>query len=222
MAKLITFEGIDGGGKTSCIDALGQHLTNMGYNVRYAKERDVENDELTQALAPFMMKEKRKELSPIEILFVILTIRSHYHKIVLGDLIKEKDTIILMDRYYDSTFAYNYSKEFQETCDFMRISPKTLFNMLHHFATHGDYIIPDRTYLLDVDIDSAYIYSYQRDGYALYNKEELIGFRDRYMMMAKSNPERIKVIDSNNPLHQVIDTVKVDLDGWLQEKRIMP
>jgi thymidylate kinase len=161
-----------------------------------------------------MMCEKRKQLSQIEILFIILAIRSHYHDKVLSDLLREKDAIVLMDRYIDSTFAYNFSEEFKYTCEYMNMSPKTMFNMLHHITTHGDYIKPDRTYFLDIDVDVGYTYAYNRDGYALYTKEQLKNIRERYIYLANQNKERIVTIDSNRPLQNVKMDVVKDFDNW--------
>jgi len=100
--KLIVFEGGDGSGKTTHIEALRATLEARGFPVRVTREPG--GTSLGKIIRAILF-DKRNELSPEEEIFLFFTDRSyHLRKVVLPSL--EKGMFILQDRSYFSTWAY--------------------------------------------------------------------------------------------------------------------
>ena len=99
MGKLITFEGLDGVGKTTIVDAIYSILNEKG--IKSVRTREPGGTYYAECIRKLL---KEHKCSPKAQLFALISARcSHV------DLIDEyihKGNIVLCDRYIDSTFAY--------------------------------------------------------------------------------------------------------------------
>ena len=100
--SFVTFEGIDGSGKTTQIDLLKKH---------FLKQKDViftanpGETHLGTELRKILLHRKNLKLSEInEMLLFFTGIQDNFEKIILPALSGKK--IVYCDRYYDSTIAY--------------------------------------------------------------------------------------------------------------------
>lgn len=97
---IITFEGVDGSGKTTLATKLFSVLKNKGYKVHYYKEDIV--DSFSYSIRKFLQDQS---ISSEEKTFLFFTLRSHLVRNYLSEL--DGNYIILIDRFIDSTVVYD-------------------------------------------------------------------------------------------------------------------
>ena len=133
----ISFEGVDGSGKSTQIDLLKINIEKIGYKCVVFKEPGTT---LVGSKIRKILKDYKQvgELTTITELFLFAASRSELvDKKIKPNLTKDK-TVIIVDRYIDSTLAYQgYGRGF----DLDKI------NYINKIATQG--IKPDITFLLD-------------------------------------------------------------------------
>ncbi len=98
--RLITFEGIDGAGKSSHIDAVSQWLTQNGREVVVTREPG--GTPLAETLRELVLHQSMDPLT--EALLVFAARRDHLQQRILPALAQGCD--VLCDRFTDATFAY--------------------------------------------------------------------------------------------------------------------
>ena len=99
-ARFITFEGIDGAGKSTHIDAVAQRLRDAGATVLCTREPG--GTELAEKLRELVLHSPMDALT--EALLVFAARRDHLQQ-VIGPALARGDTV-LCDRFTDATFAY--------------------------------------------------------------------------------------------------------------------
>src|SRR3989338_9369947 len=98
----ITFEGIDGSGKTTQIDLLKKHFSGRKDVIFTANPGETQ---LGKELRKILLHRNDLKLSEINEMFLFFTgIQDNYEKVILPAISQEKN--VLCDRYYDSTIAY--------------------------------------------------------------------------------------------------------------------
>ena len=99
-ARFITFEGIDGAGKTTHIEALAQRLSGRGEKVLCTREPG--GTPLAERLRELLLHQPMDSLT--EVLLVFAARRDHLQQIILPAL--AGGSTVLCDRFTDATFAY--------------------------------------------------------------------------------------------------------------------
>lgn len=129
---LIVFEGIDGAGKTTQAEILQAKLEKLGYNVVYYREP-------SQGKWGRKIKRKAKfadSLTPEEELSLFQKDREENVRKNLRPSLEKREVVIL-DRYYFSTIAYQGAKG---------IDPESIRQMNEEFA-----VKPDLVFIMDID-----------------------------------------------------------------------
>lgn len=194
----ISFEGIDGCGKTTQIELLKKYLNEKKYETIVTLEPG--GCEIGKNLREILLFHKGY-VSDIAEMFLYLADRAqHIQEIVLKNI--NEGRIVLCDRCIDSTVAYQ---------GYGRKGNIEQINLLNKIATNG--IEPDLTIVFDVDIETAQ----KRIGNTKDRMEkEGIEFhkrvREGYLELAKNYPKRIKVINSNQEIEKVFSDLKSIID----------
>jgi dTMP kinase len=121
----------------------------------------------------------------------------------------EKGAWVLADRFVDATFAYQ---------GFGRGFDLEGLGRIQQWATGG--LMPDKTVLLDCDVDLAMSRLHARDG-TNRDRIELEGMafqrkvRDGYRALAREQPARFLVLDASRPLEEVVEQLRKRF--WLAE-----
>ncbi|WP_136797971.1 dTMP kinase [Desulfosediminicola ganghwensis] len=133
--RLIVFEGIDGTGKTTQIPLLADYLTNLGHKVQVTREPTTgQYGQKIRELYVQRTSVSREE----ELQLFIADRREHIEQLVMPAL--EKGEIVLCDRYYLSTAAYQGANGFD---------PMEIIK-LNQFAPE-----PDIALIFEVSVDTS-------------------------------------------------------------------
>lgn len=101
--QFITFEGIDGSGKSTQIRLLDQHLRNRGYKTLVT--RNPGGTKIGQDIRKILVDTSYSEIVPeAEIMLFLADRLQHIHEVIKPALLN--DVVVLCDRYHDSSLAY--------------------------------------------------------------------------------------------------------------------
>jgi len=184
----VTFEGVEGSGKTTVANLVAENLRQKGLTVTVTAEPGDTSvgSHIRQLLATVDERTAWTEA------FLFLADRAeHVAKVIKPAL--EQGKIVLCDRFTDSTIAYQ---------GFGLGLPLEWLMQLNNIATNG--LVPDLTLLLDIDPEAGLKRS-QRE--TVFERRSL-DFHQRvrwgYLWLAKQEPHRVKVIDASQPLEAVL------------------
>jgi dTMP kinase len=199
--RFITFEGPEGGGKTTQARRLIQRLEEAGTRVVYTREPGgTPTGELIRGL---LQHETSGEhvCAESEVLLFAASRAQLVRRVILPAL--ASGSWVVCDRFADSTTAYQgYGRGF----------PLEQINAINSFAV-GE-AIPDLTFLLDLDVERGMERLAGRQGgagaYDRIEREELAfhrRVRDGYLEIARREAGRFRVIDAGRPADSVADEV---------------
>jgi dTMP kinase len=200
----ITFEGIDGSGKSTQLRLLNNFLRAHGCDAVVTREPGgtTLGLRLREALLDAL-----EEVDPLTELLVFAADRAqHVRRMVVPAL--ESGAVVISDRYADATVAYQGAG---------RGFPPELISQIVQLATGG--LKPDLTLLFDVSIEESTNRTTRRSGknqagksgrdrLDIENAEFHARVRDAYLKIADAEPERVKVIDTSGPVERTHDRVK--------------
>ena len=179
----ITFEGIEGSGKSSLIVKLKKYFKNSRIETLFSKEPG--GTDLGKEIRNVLLDLKSSISSEAELLLLMADRAEHVQKKIQPNLLKNK--VIFCDRYIDSTLAYQGSGR-----NLDKKAIKELFNVFN-------FPVPDLTILLDVPVQVGLERARKRNELDRFEKEDLNfheNIRKAYLDLAKNNSERIVLFDS--------------------------
>ncbi len=199
----ITFEGIDGCGKSTQLNHLATYLESLGHTV--CVTRNPGGSEFGKALRAILLHSKCYVPSFSETLLFIADRTEHMETVVLPAL--KKGHIVLCDRHLDSTVAYQ---------GYGRGLDIDLIHQLNHQAIQGR--TPDLTFLFDGD-PTLLSQRVQNRGEADRLEAETLSFFERtrhgFLEIASSNPERVKKLDATKNIKSLQKDVLELLEPFL-------
>ncbi|MEX0929514.1 MAG: dTMP kinase [Balneolales bacterium] len=138
---LITFEGIDGSGKSTQIQLLHEKLVQEGYPVSVFREPG--GTKISEKIRELLL-DQDNDIDPVTEALLFSSARSRLVSEVLKPRIQAGEMVIL-DRYYDSTVAYQgYGRQ---------ALPLNDLHELNKIASRG--LVPDITFYLKIDIEQS-------------------------------------------------------------------
>ena len=208
----ITFEGIDGCGKTTQLRMLAGELRVRGLPV--VATREPGGTPLGQKLRTALLDVK-EEVDPLAELLVFAADRAqHVRKHLLPAL--QRNQIVLSDRYADATVAYQGAG---------RGFKPELIEEIVQLATDG--LKPDLTLLFDLSVADAAIRTRKRvqnkrtDRMDAEKEDFHTRVRDAYVEIAKSEPDRFRVIDARGSVDETQRRVMEIVIPFLEERGLL-
>ena len=186
--KFITFEGIDGCGKSTQAKRLLLHLNKIGIPALLTLEPG--GTKIGSYIRRILLDPKNKDISELTELFLYLADRSQHLKEVIEPSLR-KGVWVVSDRFYDATLAYQ---------GFGRGISKDFILMLNDKICGN--IKPDVTFLLDCPVEIAMKRRSKRefDQNQLRFEQESISFHERvrkgYLWIAEQFRERVVLVDA--------------------------
>ncbi|WFQ89821.1 dTMP kinase [Mycoplasma feriruminatoris] len=200
----ITFEGMDGSGKTTALLKVKEELERLNYQVLVTREPGGEM--IAEQIRQIILDNKNQNMDAwTEALLFIASRNQHLQKVIKPAL--QKNIIVISDRFIDSTSAYQGSA---------RNIGVNLVNQVQQIVLKD--CLPDLTLFFDVSFSEAEKRMKIR-GENSKNRldKEQSDFKQKvyqgYLELVKNNPERIKVIDANKDIDQVYNqAIKIILE----------
>lgn len=199
---LITFEGIDGCGKTTQVQRLFEKLTDLGRPC--VKVREPGGTKMGEAVRALLKDKSLSDMVPEAELLLFSACRAQIVQKVIKPALKE-NKIVICDRFYDSTMAYQgYGRQIRLATVEAVIQAAVDF-------------VPDLTFYLDVPTNVAQKRrSEDRDrielaGTAFYNR-----VIDGYRELSRVHAGRIRTIDGTKPADDVEQMI------WTYLKSALP
>lgn len=186
---LITLEGPDGSGKTLQMQPTAEFLRSRGYNVFTAREPG--GTSIGDQVREILMRMDNTKMMPRTETLLFCAARAQLIDEVIRPHLNKGD-VVLLDRYADSTVAY---QGYGHQHDLVQI------RSLLDFTTGG--LKPDLTFLLDIDAEVG-LQRRQKNGgewnrLDAYQLQYHLRVRQGYLEMAASEPDRWRVIDASQP-----------------------
>jgi dTMP kinase len=197
--KFITFEGIDGSGKSTQLRMLANVLSARGLDV--VTTREPGGTSVGQALREAFL-ETTETVAPMAELLAFAADRAQHVEYLIKPAIAA-GRIVISDRYADATFAYQGAG---------RGFPEDKVNQVIELATGG--LKPDLTLFFDITVETAINRMKARDAsQATKNRmdEETAEFynrvREAYFGIAEREPERFQVIEASGSVESIHENV---------------
>jgi dTMP kinase len=205
--RFITLEGIEGAGKSTVARLLRDALSQRGLEVILTREPG--GTPLAERVRQIVLEQQGESVSPAAETLLMFAARA----IHLDNLIRpalERGAWVICDRFTDATRAYQ---------GMGRGVSRDWIEQLAREVHRG--LEPDRTLLLDLPVEEGLARARQRSGAVATDRfeEESVQFFERvragYHSLARSAPERIRIIDASRPLPEVEQQALAALAGLL-------
>ena len=189
--KIISFEGIEGVGKSTQIKLLKDFLESKNYTVEVSREPG--STSAGEKIRDILLDNKNILANETELLLMFSARSELVNKIILNN----QSDYLLLDRFFDASMAYQgYGRELS----------KEFINSLISFINCP---IPDHTFLLDISVEEGFDRKHndpkdriESAGIDFFNK-----VRAGYLKIASDNKDRFIVIDANSDIDSIHNNI---------------
>ena len=208
----ITFEGIDGCGKSTQLRLLASELRVRGLEI--VSTREPGGTTLGKRLRAALL-DVEEQVDPLAELLVFAADRAQHVRAVLVPAL-EANQVVLSDRYADATVAYQGAG---------RGFKPELITEIVQLATHG--LMPDLTLLFDLSVAESAVRTRRRvvsknsDRLDSEDAEFHTRVRNAYLAIAKAEPGRFRVIEAQGSVQQTHAAVMNIVMPFLQARGLI-
>jgi len=198
----ISFEGIDGSGKSTHVRLLGQYLDEKGRPPLLVREPG--GTDLSERVRTLLLDPEAHIVPRAELLLFSAARAQLVDEVIHPALAAGR--VVIADRFYDSTTAYQGGGRALATGDWLRD--------FHAFVTDG--LVPDRTYYIDVPLETAAARRgtdpdrMEGAGAAFFER-----VRAAYQHLASVEPERFVVLDGRQSVESLHAEIVCDVEASL-------
>ena len=196
MTRFITFEGIEGTGKSTIIKLLAEKLIQKQYPITLTREPG--GSVTAEAIRRLVLESATNPIDPLtELLLMYAARKQHLEEIVKPAL--SEGRVVLCDRFYDASHAYQGAG---------RNLGQGQIDALDTWIVAST--VPDLTLLFDAPIDICLQRIKKRQKKDRFDQESIAFYQrvqEAYRERARLFPERIQVIDASQPIHEVLSRV---------------
>lgn len=207
----ITFEGIEGCGKSTQIKLLEKALASSGAVVVSTHEPG--GTRAGSEIRKILLRSESGKMDPVTELMLFSAARSELvSTVILPALLR--DEIVLCDRFFDSTFAYQGHG---------RGLAVDIIRQVTDIATGG--VVPDRTIILDLPAEEGLDRAMsrlitQKTPEARFEEEGLAfhkSVREAFLSIAKQEPDRVRLVDASGTVESVHQSIMSELKDILPQ-----
>lgn len=198
----ITFEGVEGSGKSTQIRLLAEYLRGRGREVVVTREPG--GTPLAERIRGLLMDNSEETMSPLAELLLYEAARAqHVETLILPAL--NRGAIVLCDRFADSTTAYQGAGR--------RLDPGTV-DMLNRLAAGEAW--PTHTYVLDLPAADGLLRARERGSDDRMMQESLAfheRIRGQFLSLGREEQDRITIIDAARPVEIIQEELRRHLSA---------
>ncbi len=207
----ITFEGIEGCGKTTQVKRFAKRLKGLGISLITTLEPG--GTRIGKDIRKILLDSRNKNLSPLTELILYTADRAQHVEELIKPALDEGKWVIC-DRFFDATVVYQGIARGQDM---------ELIGILNEEATQG--IQPDITFLLDCPVDMGLNRALERNeaqsqkGQDRFEREALDfhrAVREGYLELARKNQDRFVIIDTTLPKDEVEEKIFQHMEPYLK------
>jgi dTMP kinase len=205
VSLFVTFEGIEGSGKSTHLRRLAEHLKARGIAV--VETREPGGTVAGNAIRALLLGTEAIPLTPLgELLLYCADRAQHVHEVVRPALAAGR--VVLCDRFSESTLAY---QGYGRGLDLGRVRALD--------AEARDGLVPGLTFLFDCPVEEGLARARARAAAGDRFEREVVSFHERvrhgFQEMARAEPARFRMIDSGAPIDEVHATVVAETEKRL-------
>ena len=189
--KIISFEGIEGVGKSTQINLLKDYLESKGLTVTVLREP---GSTITGENIRSILLDSKENLSEESELLLMFAARA---QLISEKVLNNNVDVILFDRFYDASIAYQgYGRGLS-------------INFIKNLIDFTKCPTPDLTFLLDISVQDGFERKIadikdriESSGDEFFNK-----VRNGYLEIANDQPGRIKIIDAMDSIESIYEKI---------------
>jgi dTMP kinase len=189
--KIISFEGIEGVGKSTQINLLKDYLESKGLTVTVLREP---GSTITGESIRSILLDSKENLSEESELLLMFAARA---QLISEKVLNNNVDVILFDRFYDASIAYQ------------GFGRGLSINFIKNLIDFTKCPTPDLTFLLDISVQDGFDRKIadikdriESSGDEFFNK-----VRNGYLEIANDQPGRIKIIDAMDSIESIYEKI---------------
>jgi dTMP kinase len=202
--RFVTVEGVEGAGKSSCLETARRCIEQRGYEV--VSTREPGGTPLGEELRGLLLEHRERDMGvDTELLLMFAARAEHLHAVIEPALARGQ--WVLCDRFTDATFAY---QGYGRGIDHGRIAQLETWVQGRRR--------PDLTLLLDLPVEQGLARAGQRSSPDRFEREAVSFFervRDGYLALAAADAPRFRIIDASQTQAEVSAAVAARLEAYL-------
>lgn len=198
----ITFEGIEGSGKSTQAILVEEYLSAKGLKVNLTREPGW--GKLGELIRNVLLDDREIILDPFAELCLFCTDRVNHVKGYIKPKL-DNGEIVICDRYHDSTLVYQ---------GIGRDNERDLVAAMVMKSCLG--VIPDITFLLDLPVNCGLQRIRARKNKTKFDSESVAfhkRVRDGFLQLCKQQPQRIKLINADRQVEIIAEEIKSVIDN---------
>jgi dTMP kinase len=204
FARFVTVEGIEGAGKSTCLAHLEQCIKERGHELLVTREPG--GTRLGEDLRDLLLGHRHDGMADdTELLLMFAARAEHLHARIEPAL--EAGVWVLCDRFTDATYAY---QGYGRGVALERIAALETW-------VQGERR-PDLTLLMDLPVETGLERAGRRSAPDRFERQAQSFFervRQGYLSLARTYPQRFRVIDASLPIERVAQQVVTEIDAYL-------
>ena len=204
----ISFEGVDGSGKSTQISKLKEYLEASGYEVVLSREPG--GTDIGEQIRSVILDPKNEGMTAVTEALLYAAYRAqHVHDVIAPAV--DAGKVVICDRFVDSSIAYQqYGRRLGECV-----------RIINGYAIDG--CMPDLTFLLKVkpDVGGTRIGSREKDRIELEDKSFHEAVYQGYESLQEEFSERIVGIDAARSVDEIFAEIKEYMDRLLKELEVL-
>lgn len=211
MNAFITFEGVEGSGKSTQIKLLGEYLVANAMSIVLTQEPT--GTPIGRKIGEILFNRSHSGMCPETELMLFFAARAQHVKEVIRPSLEE-GKVVLCDRFSDATYAYQGAGR--------GLDPNFILRINDYCAQQ---LKPDLTLLFDLPVEAGLVRAGRRDAKlsdpssADRFEREKIDFHNRvrraYLNLAQSEPERFRIIDAARDVDSIASDVRREVIEFL-------
>ncbi len=202
--RFVTVEGIEGVGKSTQTGLIADHLRAAGLSV--VETREPGGTEIGERIREILLRPASLPMAADTELLLLFAARAEHIARVVAPALAEGAWVV-SDRFTDASYAYQGGG---------RGIPSSRIAVLEELVQKG--LVPDRTLLLDAPPEVALLRAQARgraDRFELEGREFFEAVRKAYLLRARQDPGRIRVIDACPDPDAVAAAIRAELASLL-------